>query len=177
MLNFLEFTKKAPDILYIVIEKMNTSLSKCLIENKDEFTLSYKVLVLQQVTEGMCYLHHHSPSLVRHDLTPNNILFNRSTLQTKLTDFGMTRVINLHQQSSVKGTEAFIPLEGLKIPPRYTEMLDIFSFGNCVLTTLTHQWPNPSTLGFSTEFEKRKQQIDRLDKREKDFFCLSLEGV
>ena len=168
--------------LYCVMEKMDTSLRHYLEGHcREIFLLPDKVSVLRQVAQGLCYLHSQNPPLVHHDLSPNNILLNEQTFQTKLTDFGMTRAINLSKltrKSSVKGTFAFMSPEALDVPPRYTEKLDVFSFGNCMITTLTHEWPNPShptTYGqgkmiVRTEFERRIHQIDQMSSREKDLF-------
>ena len=166
----------------IVLEKMDTSLRHYLEDHsKEEFLLPDKVSILHQVAQGLCYLHSHNPPLVHHDLSPSNILLSRGLLQTKLTDFGMTRAVNpskLTRRSSVKGTQAFMPPEALDVPPRYNEKLDVFSFGNCITTTLTHEWPNPShptaydkgRAILRTEFERRRRQIGLLSAREEELF-------
>ena len=167
-----------------VLEKMDTSLRHYLEANsKEKFFLPDKVSVLRQVAQGLCYLHQQNPILVHHDLTPNNILLNEYTYQTKLTDFGMTRAVDLSKltrQSSAKGTNVFMPPEALQKPPRYTDKLDIFSFGNCVLATLTHQWPDPShptilkkgNLVALSEYERREHQIKLMDKEKVLFLGL-----
>ena len=167
-----------------VLEKMDTSLRHYLEANsKEKFFLPDKVSVLRQVAQGLCYLHQQNPILVHHDLTPNNILLNEYTYQTKLTDFGMTRAVDLSKltrQSSAKGTNAFMPPEALQNPPRYTDKLDIFSFGNCVLATLIHQWPDPShptilkkgNLVALSEYQRRKHQIKLMDKEKAIFLGL-----
>ena len=166
----------------IVLEKMDTSLRHYLEgHSRENFLLPDKVSILRQVAQGLYYLHSQNPPLVHHDLSPNNILLNEWTFQTKLTDFGMTRAINLSKltrKSSVKGTFAFMPPEALSDPPRYTEKLDVFSFGNCMITTLTHEWPNPShptmyegdQLIALTEMQRRQHQIDLMSDQEKELF-------
>ena len=166
----------------LVMERMDTSLRHYLeVHTKKDFLLLDKVSVLLQVAQGLCYLHSQKPRLVHHDLSPNNILLNDWTFLTKLTDFGMTRAINqskLTRQSSVKGTLAFMPPEALYIPPRYTEKLDIFSYGACIATALTHQWPSLSHPVIYegrqrivlTELDRRKAQIEMLSVKEKNLF-------
>ena len=165
-----------------VLEKMDTSLRHYLEgHSREEFLLPDKVSILRQVAQGLCYLHSQNPPLVHHDLSPNNILLNEWTFQTKLTDFGMTRAINLSKltrKSSVKGTQPFMSPEALYNPPRYTEKLDVFSFGNCIATTLTHEWPNPShptlhkwnKLVALTEFERRQHLFDLMGTKERELF-------
>ena len=131
----------------MVLEKMDASL-RSLLEStpKEDFPLINKVVILRQVAQGLVYLHSHSPKLVHHDLTPNNILVNEVTYLTKLTDFGMTRAIDaasLTRSSSIKGTPGFMPPEALRYPPQYDDKLDVFSYGNLIIMTVTHEWPTP----------------------------------
>ena len=79
----------------MVLEKMDASLRLMLeTTSKEEFSLINKVVILRQAAQDLVYLHSHSPKLVHHDLSPNNILVNEVTYVTKLTDFGMTRAID-----------------------------------------------------------------------------------
>ena len=131
----------------LVMEKMDTSLRSYLEDHsKEEFPLHQKVFVLRQVTEALAYLHSQNPPLVHHDLSTNNVLLNVGSLVTKVSDFGMSRAINpsaLSRTSSIKGTLAFMAPEALQNPPRYNEKLDVFSFGNVIISTVTHEWPSP----------------------------------
>ena len=131
----------------MVLEKMDASLRSLLETTPNEdFPLINKVVILRQVAQGLVYLHSHSPKLVHHDLSPNNILVNEVTYLTKLTDFGMTRAIDaasLTRSSSIKGTPGFMPPEALRYPPQYDDKLDVFSYGNLIIMTVTHEWPTP----------------------------------
>ena len=174
------------------MEKMDTSLRTHLEERgKEEFPLHQKVFVLRQVTQALAYLHSQNPPLVQHDLSPNNVLLNVDSFVTKVSDFGMSRAINpsgaLSRKSSVKGTRAFMPPEALHDPPQYNETLDVFSFGNIIISTLTHEWPNPGPpkryegkqLIVLTELQRRDHYIVTFTPQEKQLFlptvCQSLE--
>ena len=131
----------------MVLEKMDASL-RLMLETtpKEEFSLINKVVILRQTAQGLVYLHSHSPKLVHHDLSPNNILVNEVTYVTKLTDFGMTRASDaatLTRSSSIKGTPGFMPPEALRYPPQYDDKLDVFSYGNLIIMAITHEWPTP----------------------------------
>ena len=166
----------------LVIEKMDTSLRKCC-ENrsKKEFPLNLKAFVLRQISQALAYLHGQNPPLVHHDLSPNNVLLNVVSFVTKLTDFGMSRAINpstLRRKSSVKGTPAFMSPEALHDPPQYNETLDVFSFGNIILSILTHEWPNPGPptiykgkkiVGL-TELQRRERYVVLFTPQEKQLF-------
>ena len=130
-----------------VMEIMDTNLRKYVEEHsKEKFSLQQKTFVLRQVTQALTYLHSQNPPLVHHDFSPNNVLLNVDSLVAKVSDFGMSRVINpsaLTRKSSIKGTLAFMAPEALRPVPKYDMSLDVFSFGNVVITTLTHKWPDP----------------------------------
>ena len=176
---YLERSSRLP---VLVMEKMDTSLRTHLEDHsKEEFPLHQKVFVLRQVTQALEYLHSQNPPLVHHDLSPNNVLLNVDSFVTKVSDFGMSRAINpsaLSRKSSVKGTQAFMPPEALHDPPRYNETLDVFSFGNIIISTLTHEWPNPGPpnqcqgdqiIGLS-ELQRRERYIAAFTAQEKQLF-------
>ena len=176
---YLERNSRLP---VLVMEKMDTSLRTHLEDHsKEEFPLHQKVFVLRQVTQAIAYLHNQNPPLVHHDLSPNNVLLNVVSFVTKVSDFGMSRAINpsaLSRKSSIKGTQAFMPPEALHNPPRYNETLDVFSFGNVILSTLTHEWPNPGppnryqgdVFVAITELQRREQYVEMLTAQEKQLF-------
>ena len=166
----------------LVMEKMDTSLRRYLEDHsKKKFPLHLKAFVLLQICQALVYLHSQNPPLVHHDLSPNNVLLNVVSFVTKLTDFGMSRAINpstLSRKSSIKGTPAFMPPEALHDPPRYNETLDLFSFGNVILSILTHEWPNPGPptryerdkiVGL-TELQRRERYVEMFTPQEKQLF-------
>ena len=166
----------------LVMEKMDTSL-RTYLENhsKEQFLLHQKAFVLRQVTQALAYLHSQNPPLIHHDLSSNNVLLNVVSYMTKVSDFGMSRAINpsvLTRKSSIKGTLAFMAPEALHNPPRYNEKLDVFSFSNVILHTVTHEWPNPGPptryegeifVGL-TELQRREQCVELFTAQEKQLF-------
>ena len=176
---YLERSSRLP---VLVMEKMDTSLRTHLEDHsKEEFPLHQKVFVLRQVTQALAYLHSQNPPLVHHDLSPNNVLLNVVSFMTKVSDFGMSRAISpsaLSRKSSIKGTLAFMAPEALHDPPRYNETLDVFSFGNIIISTLTHEWPNPGPptryqgdmFVAITELQRREQYVEMLTAQEKQLF-------
>ncbi len=166
----------------LVMEKMDTSLRVYLEDHsKEQFPLEQKAFVLRQVTQALTYLHSQNPPLVHHDLSPNNVLLNVASFVTKVSDFGMSRAINpsaFTRKSSIKGTLAFMAPEALQNPPRYNEKLDVFSFGNVILHTVTHEWPDPGpptkyegdVFVAVTELQRREQCVKLFTAREKQLF-------
>ena len=165
----------------LIMEKMDTSLRKYLEDHsKEVFPLGSKAFVVHQITQALAYLHSQNPPLVHHDLSTNNVLLNVVSFLTKLTDFGMSRAISpsASRKSSIKGTIAFMPPEALQSPPQYNEKLDVFSFGNIILSTVTHEWPEPclptqykgdQLIGLD-EFQRREHYVEMFTEQEKQLF-------
>ena len=166
----------------LILEKMNTTLRRYLESHtKENFVLPDKIYVLRQVAQALSYLHSRSPPLVHHDLSPNNVLLNEVSLQAKVTDFGMTRAMDpskMTRKSSAKGTQAFMPPEALHSPPKYDEKLDVFSYGNVIVTTVIHDWPEPGPptalergkiIGFS-ELQRHQQYLVLFTQKENELF-------
>ena len=163
----------------LMMEKMDTSVRTYLEDHsREQFPLHQKTFVLRQVTQALAYLHSQNPPLVHHDLSPNNVLLNVVSFVTKVSDFGMSRAINpsaLSRKSSIKGTQAFMAPEALHVPPQYNEKLDVFSFGNVVISTLTHEWPNPGpptkyegdVFVAVTELQRREHYVVKFTAQEK----------
>ena len=165
----------------LIMEMMDTSLRKFLeVHKKEDFPLNLKAFVLHQITQALAYLHSQNPPLVHHDLSPNNVLLNRGTFVTKLSDFGMSHAVNpsVNPLTSIKGTTAFMSPEALQSPPQYDEKLDVFSFGNVILSTITHKWPEPcppthykgDQLIALDEFQRREQYVEDFTAQEKQLF-------
>ena len=166
----------------LMLEKMDTSLRKYLEDySKEEFPLHLKAFVLRQVSQALAYLHGQNPPLVHHDLSSNNILLNVVSFMTKVTDFGMSRAIDpssLSRKSSIKGTAVFMPPEALQKVPRYDVKLDIFSIGNVIVNTLTHEWPEPEPpnkyegekLIALTEYQRRERYVEMFTTQERQLF-------
>ena len=155
----------------LIMEKMDTSLRRYLKDHsKEEFPLHLKAFILHQVSQALAYLHNQEPVLVHHDLTTNNVLLNKVSFVTKVTDFGMSRAVNpsiLTRKSSIKGTLVFMSPEALEDPPRYNDKLDIFSFGSVVISTLTHVWPIPSP----PTYLKRRKVLARNELQRREQYC------
>ena len=166
----------------LILEKMDTSLRRYLEKHtKEDFVLPDKIYVLRQVAQALSYLHSRSPPLVHHDLSPNNVLLNEVSLQAKVTDFGMTRAMDpskMTRKSSAKDTHAFMPPDALHSPPKCDEKLDVFSYGNVIVTTVIHDWPEPGPpnkyegdklIGL-TEFQRREQYLNQFNQIENNLF-------
>ena len=79
---------------------------------------------------------------------------------------------------SLTGTQAFMPPEMFEIPAQFSDKLDVFSFGCVIISTLTHQWPEPGPakrrvggkLVALTEYQRREHFFAHLTPQEKELF-------
>ena len=85
--------EQASPLPVLVMERLSTSLRRFLEDHtKAQFPLSRKAVVLHQVSLGLAYLH--SLKYIHRDLSTNNILLDADSWKAKITDFGVTRVLD-----------------------------------------------------------------------------------
>lgn len=88
--------------IFLVFEMLETDLLKMLQGNKS-ITLEESILILIKILIGISYLH--SNNILHRDLKSGNILYNSSTKQVKICDFGFARGVEYKN----------IPEENIKI--------------------------------------------------------------
>ena len=91
-----------------------------------------KFSILQDVAQGLRYLHHQNPAVVHRDLSPNNILLT-AQLVAKISDLRVAKAVKLDSKQTmtkVPSTSDFMPPEALE------ESSDIFSYGSVALASL-----------------------------------------
>ena len=132
----------------LLMEKLQTSLDN-LLETNPNIPLEVKVHLLAGTSQGVVYLHSHTPPIAHRDLTARNILID-SGLTAKIADLGVARMVNI-QPGQLAATMTAGPGNNLYMPPeavreegatRYNTSIDIFSFGVVSLFTLTQTFPN-----------------------------------
>ncbi|XP_024974056.1 probable serine/threonine-protein kinase WNK5 [Cynara cardunculus var. scolymus] len=94
----------------------------------------------RQILEGLAYLHGHNPPVIHRDLKCDNIFINGHLGQVKIGDLGLAATLCGSQHAhSVIGTPEFMAPEMYE--EAYNELVDIYSFGMCVLEMLTSKYP------------------------------------
>ncbi|KAL8093148.1 putative serine/threonine-protein kinase WNK5 [Apium graveolens] len=94
----------------------------------------------RQILEGLVYLHGHDPPVIHRDLKCDNIFVNGSLGQVKIGDLGLAATLcGSKQAHSVIGTPEFMAPELYE--EEYNELVDIYSFGMCMLEMLTSEFP------------------------------------
>jgi len=93
-----------------------------------------------QILHGLVYLHGHDPPVIHRDLKCDNIFVNGHLGQVKIGDLGLAAILRGSQAAhSVIGTPEFMAPELYE--EEYNELVDIYSFGMCVLEMLTSEYP------------------------------------
>ncbi|KDP22777.1 hypothetical protein JCGZ_00364 [Jatropha curcas] len=94
----------------------------------------------RQILHGLAYLHGHDPPVIHRDLKCDNIFINGHLGQVKIGDLGLAAILRESQHAhSVIGTPEFMAPELYE--EEYNELVDIYSFGMCVLEMLTSEYP------------------------------------
>ena len=153
----------------LVMERLQTSLHDLLdpvIDHpppfdapKPFFPLSLKCSILQNVSDGLAYLHEQSPPIIHRDLSARNVLLN-SALVGKIADLGVARIVPCIRAAAATMTKApgagiYMPPEALEDKPedenndeeqeetraKYDASIDVFSFGVVAIFTLSQTFP------------------------------------
>lgn len=94
----------------------------------------------RQILRGLAYLHGLDTPVIHRDLKCDNIFVNGHLAQVKIGDLGLAAILRgSHQAHSVIGTPEFMAPELYE--EEYNELVDIYSFGMCVLEMLTSEYP------------------------------------
>ncbi|KAK8585963.1 hypothetical protein V6N13_130489 [Hibiscus sabdariffa] len=92
-----------------------------------------------QILRGLHYLHSHNPPIIHRDLKCNNIFVNGNNGEVKIGDLGLATVMQQPTARSVIGTPEF--MAPVLYDEEYNELVDIYSFGLCILEMVTCEYP------------------------------------
>ncbi|KAK4380811.1 UNVERIFIED_CONTAM: putative serine/threonine-protein kinase WNK11 [Sesamum calycinum] len=93
-----------------------------------------------QILRGLDYLHTHEPCIIHRDLNCSNIFINGNIGKVKIGDLGLATVVGKsHAAHSLLGTPEYMAPELYE--ENYTELVDIYSFGMCLLEMATCEIP------------------------------------
>ncbi|KAI5670149.1 hypothetical protein M9H77_10513 [Catharanthus roseus] len=95
----------------------------------------------RQILEGLNYLHSKNPPIIHRDLRCDNIFVNGSgnLVEVKIGDLGLATIINEATAKSVLGSPEFMAPE--LYDDEHNELVDIYSFGMCMLELITSEYP------------------------------------
>ena len=163
---------------YLVMEYVDMTLASYLDKNGvPEAPVYYNLL--SDVALGLRYMHQQTPPIMHRDLSANNVLLT-SSLQAKISDLGVSKVLDISPaektritQTQTPGVLCYMPPEALMERPDYDTSIDIFSYGVLIIHMLCSSWPMPSaptkvdpqhpeTVLPVTEFERRDHYITKI---------------
>ncbi|ESQ45350.1 hypothetical protein EUTSA_v10010261mg [Eutrema salsugineum] len=127
-----------------------------------------------QILNGLAYLHGHDPPVIHRDLKCDNIFVNGHLGQVKIGDLGLAAILRGSQHAhSVIGTPEFMAPELYE--EDYNELVDIYSFGMCVLEMLTGEYPysecsNPAQIYKKVTSGKLPESFHRIQNMEAQLF-------
>ncbi|KAK6118206.1 hypothetical protein DH2020_047992 [Rehmannia glutinosa] len=121
----------------------------------------------RQILEGLDYLHGHDPPVIHRDLKCDNIFVNGHLGQVKIGDLGLAAI--LRGSHHAHSTPEFMAPELYE--EEYDELVDIYSFGMCVLEMLTSEYPynecsNPAQIYKKVTSGKLPESFYRIDDAE-----------
>ena len=159
----------------LLMELMDESLTKFLKRSHCPIPYHSQLGICHDVALALAYLH--ANAIVHRDLSSNNVLLIGEGNKAKVTDFGMSRLMDMNPQmtplTQVPGTPAYMPPEALTTPPQYSNRLDCFSHGVLTLQIITGNFPDPGNA--TTTIEDKRFPTGRVnvfvpeaDRRKKD---------
>ena len=166
----------------LLMELMDESLTGFLEKSTDPLPYHSQLNICHDIALALAYLH--SNAIIHRDLSSNNVLLIDEGSRAKVTDFGMSKLMDMNPRmtplTQVPGTPAYMPPEALIAPPHYSSKLDCFSHGVLALQIITRNFPNPGdaskyvdiqdsrfpsgrVLVQFLETERRKKDIDLIE--------------
>ncbi|XP_077254123.1 with no lysine (K) kinase 1 isoform X2 [Tasmannia lanceolata] len=93
----------------------------------------------RQILMGLLYLHSHDPPVIHRDLKCDNIFVNGNQGEVKIGDLGLAAILRKSHAAHCVGTPEFMAPEVYE--EEYNELVDIYSFGMCILEMVTFEYP------------------------------------
>eukprot|EP01125_Pyxidicula_operculata_P015812 TRINITY_DN538_c2_g1_i1.p1 TRINITY_DN538_c2_g1~~TRINITY_DN538_c2_g1_i1.p1 ORF type:complete len:1291 (+),score=295.23 TRINITY_DN538_c2_g1_i1:137-3874(+) len=131
-----------PPHLYIITEYMARGSLQDIISDKNVMIEEAHVCKFSlDICNGMAYLH--EQNVIHRDLKPANLLVS-DDWKVKVTDFGVSRILEnvLDDRTMTStGSPMWAAPEVLNPPYRYSNSVDVYSFGICLWQMFTRRLP------------------------------------
>ncbi|KAL5566922.1 hypothetical protein UlMin_030086 [Ulmus minor] len=93
----------------------------------------------RQILKGLLFLHSRDPPVIHRDLKCDNIFVNGNQGEVKIGDLGLAAILRKSHAAHCVGTPEFMAPEVYE--EAYNELVDIYSFGMCILEMVTFDYP------------------------------------
>ena len=128
----------------LIMEYMHMDLEHCMETYPNMIPLPYKTSILRDVAYGLAYLH--SIPIIHRDLNAGNVLLTES-LRAKIADLGVAKLFDREvamqrTRTVCPGAHDFMSPESLSRSPRYSDKLDVFSFGHLAIYLVNQETPH-----------------------------------
>ncbi|KAF1317316.1 Tkl/drk protein kinase, variant, partial [Globisporangium splendens] len=133
IIQFIGVAWDSPSDLCLVLEYMEGGDLRALltmfeeVQHREHGFDSDKLKIALHIAHALTYLHSLEPMVLHRDLKSRNILLD-SSLNAKLTDFGVSRERSNRTMTAGVGTSLWIAPE-VMMGERYDQRADVFSFG------------------------------------------------
>ena len=167
-------------LLVLLIELMDESLTHFLERSQQALAYHIEVDLCHDIAQALAYIH--SNGIIHRKLSSNNVLLFAGTGKAKITDFGMSKLLDINRPMTAltmcPGTLVYMPPEATNDQPVYSSKIDCFSFGVLEIQVMTRQFPDPGPATRMVEVpqypmdrlqqvipdsERRKSHIDLID--------------
>ena len=134
--------------------------------NKPCIPLALKCSILQDVVEGLAFLHSRTPPIIHRDLTARNVLLT-ADMTAKIADLGVAPIVRALQRigTMTKAPDAsiYMPSGALEDESIYDVSIDIFSLGVLAIFTLSQTFPKPLSAVYMDDQMKvlRRTELER----------------
>jgi serine/threonine protein kinase len=167
IVQYVGITLSTADAAPILMNELMADSVASLLKSHTRFPLPVQLSILQDVAQGLAFLHCNYRPLVHGNMHANNVLLSRG-LQAKLSDVGVAGILETSSNKMTvnpsKSPEiaCYIPPEASGITPGHPSA-DIFSYGVLMLHILYGSWPIPfGDPKQAKEIDRRKKYIDSI---------------
>ena len=161
----------------LLMELMEESLTGFLERATTSLPYHVQVNISHDIALALAYLH--AINIIHRDLSSNNILLRGGGTQAKVTDFGISKMVEANPRmtrskiTQCLGTPVFMPPEALRAKPRYSDKLDAFSLGVLIVQIITRCFPTPTDAEIVVEDDSEPtgqivRLVPELQRRQRD---------
>merc|ERR1719230_1521231 len=129
-----------PPNICILTKFMEKGNLTSVLRSEPNLSWAIKIRMAMDASEGMIYLHSHSPPVCHRDLKSLNLLVDND-YNCKIADFGLSKVTSGFSLNSKVGSLNWCAPEILLHSSPYTPAGDVYSFGMVLWELITHTAP------------------------------------